>query len=182
MKTFSFASPPSVAGVYLLKNVKTDDVYIGKSVNLRRRFNEWKSVFVTGLGVKSFKLLTVITDRTLEHWEFLVVAEFPGATEKELAAYETRAISRFAKEWRGVVLNTMIPPEIVKPADTSFGPKSVIEHEGRSIAYTSVAKILGCGTKQLQKRMARYREKGISTVQLEDLKKLSDKYRAPSKT
>lgn len=179
MTTYPFASPPPSPGVYLIRNTQTGQVYIGQSMDLRRRFNEWRSVFLSRLGVKSFRLLGAVTDAAPENWEFTVLTVMPGASKEELSKLEDRAIQRVFDKAPDKALNTLAGGTVAKPLNpTGAGPLSVLTHGGKQVGYEYARRLLGCSPKQLQKRLRRHREKGHTVVALEELIELSEKYRA----
>lgn len=180
MKTYQFSTPPRVPGVYLVRHKPTDRLYVGRTVDLSRRYSEWKMTFSAHLGVKSFRIKELLEEGGADEWEFSILAELPGATEEQLADYETRAVTRIGNRAPERLLNTIAPsnPKAARAPGAATSPKSSITLEGRTIAYSVAAKILGCSVKQVQKRMARYREKGIFEVDVGHLKTLSEKYRA----
>jgi len=174
MKTYSFATPPHHPGIYVLKNVVTGHLYIGRSMDLARRYAEWKAVFTSQIGVKSMKMLQQVQSSRPEDWAFVIVQEFPEATEEALAQYEEHAITRVGNSAPDRLLNSIAPRKV----GTASSPKSSVSVDGAPIAYPEAAKMLGCSVKSLQKRLAAYRKRGVNEVTLEELKALTDKYRA----
>lgn len=53
----------------------------------------------------------------------------------------------------------------------------MILDKGDPISYSTAAQALGCTTKQVAKRMARYRQKGINVMELAELIRISKQYR-----
>ena len=176
MKVFPFSNPPKKAGIYLLRNSATQMQYVGKSTNLYRRFTEWKMVFTQKFGIRSHKLLDAVADSSPEDWELVVLAEFDDITDEELEVCEAQAIARISAENPGMLLNTNSTARSVEHR-SARGSRSVILRNGEPIPFSEAARELGCGTKQLQKRMARYREKGMLVMELAELKALTTKYR-----
>lgn len=177
MKTYQFNTPPAVPGIYVVRHKPSDRLYIGRSLDLARRYQEWKTVFRSHLGVKSSEILKLLEGSTPEDWEFGIIAELPGATDDTLADYEERAVTRVGNKSPARLLNTL-NPAIPRKQETATSPKSAITRGGTPVPYSEAARVLGCTVKQVQKRMARWRAKGVYTVAVEDLKTLTEKYRA----
>lgn len=183
MKAYPFASPDPIPGLYALSNNVTGQIYIGRSVNLRRRFQEWRGVFTSGVGAKSNQILDTAMNSNPADWSFMVLFESPNTSETELANLEKRAIQRVYDQQPARVLNTLVPvPDLTR----KVGPrsaKSIIETaDGKSVSYAEAAKALGCSTKSLQKRLSKRRASGMTNHKLEDLIALTEKYRKPETT
>lgn len=175
MKVFPFSNPPKKAGIYLLRNSVTQMQYVGKSTNLYRRYTEWKMVFTQKFGIRSHKLLDAVADSSPEDWELVILAEFDDITDEELSVCENEAIARISAERPGTLLNTN--SSVTTDRRSERGSRSMILRNGEPIPFSEAARELGCGTKQLQKRMARYRQKGRLVMDLEELKALTARFR-----
>lgn len=174
MKAYELTNPPQRAGIYLLRNKVSGLLYVGKSKNLYRRYSEWKMVFTQRLGVKSLKLLEAAADSDPADWEFCIVMEFEQVDDHTLADFEQQTIKRFDDEAPGFLLNSHIKRTA---GNIVTGSRSVILDKGEPITYGQAARVLDCTTKQVQKRMARYRKRGIYEIELADLIALSQKFR-----
>lgn len=176
MNRFPIASPPEVPGIYALINSKTGQIYIGCSVDIRRRYGEWKSAFVQRLGVKSKRLLDAIEASGPEDWELVVVLQMPGASDHELAQAEERAIRRVSDERPKGNLNAIVPCEKPK-AEGHTAKSSIIGENGAIMSYGAAARALGCSTQTIKKRLAKYRERGVTEIELATLRAQSAKWR-----
>lgn len=174
MKIYPLGAPPPKAGIYLIRNTVTGMLYVGRSMNLRRRFSEWRMSVVQKFNIRSFKFVQALESGSSEDWEFGIIAEFDAITDDELAEYEYKAVARLASKFPNRLLNTITPSQPSKAINVA---KSTILYEGRPVSYAEAANKLGCSSKQLQKRMARYRKKGVDTVELEKLLDLTQVYR-----
>lgn len=178
MKAFNLALPPDTPGLYALVNATTGMIYIGRSTSLKRRYGEWRGVVGTGVGAKSQSMLEATLAGRAEDWTFNVLFEFPGATDEELAGYEHRAIHRAYDAKPNALLNVIVPHECQgNPRGNS--PRTVVtDNSGNPVPYREAATSLGCSYKTLQKRLARYRNKGKKAVQLDDLRAMSERCKA----
>jgi hypothetical protein len=182
MKTYPLAPVPSVAGLYALYHSPTRRIYIGKSVDLQRRFQEWRGVLVSGLGMKSFIMRTVIGETTIDDWDFKIAQLMPGATEQELTEAEQAFIQRAIERSPGQVLNSLLPLSGRGAAPVSVtAPKSTIYWNGQQVSYSVAARELGTSVHQLQRRLRKFRERGRTEVDLEDMIALTKKYRVADK-
>lgn len=176
MKTYQLDAPPPSAGIYAVRHKPTQRLYIGRSLNLKRRHSEWRGVVANGLNVPSEHFRTMLAGCPPEEWEFLILAEFPGVTEKVLAEKEHEAISKVRASKPKLLLNTLEVSKVRVPG-TATSPKSVVTHEGNPIPQTRAAEMLGVSVKMLQKRLARWRGRGVYEISMDQLKALSEKYR-----
>lgn len=176
MKTYPLTPPPRLPGLYALKHRPTGKLYIGRTIDLQRRYAEWKNAVNTGLGIKSTLLAKMFSDCPADGWEYVVLQEIPGADEQTLADRESKAIDRLGQRAPHLLLNTLAAAVRVSPHPAS---RTVLTHEGKPITYAQAALALGCSQKQVQKRTARWRAKGVSHLTLDQLKTLTEKYRAP---
>jgi len=180
MKTYQLSTPPRMPGIYLIRHKPTDRLYVGRSLDLFRRYSDWKLSLTTHLGIRSSAIKELAKQSCIDDWEFSTLIVYPGATDEQLSEYENRAVSKIGGSSPDRLLNTIMPstPQTPRPPGGTTSPKSVITLEGKPTTYSSAAKILGCTPKQVQKRMARYRGRGVYEVEVEELKTLSEKYRA----
>src|SRR5262245_19241988 len=126
MQRFPIAAAPETPGIYALKNAKTGQIYIGQSINLRRRYAEWKGAFVHQLGIKSKQLLAAIKASAPADREFIVLLELPGASDEDLAQAEEHAIKRTSDARPKDVLNVIIPCDKPK-AEGNVAKSSIID-------------------------------------------------------
>jgi hypothetical protein len=173
MRSFSFANPPKLPGIYALRHTPSGHLYFGQATNLLRRFQEWKSSLINRTGIKAAKLLSFVESTSYADWEFLVVTSGTGLNLGEL---ENKAIAALQARAPDKLLNSITPPT-EKLLKVGSLPKSIITYEGNQISYAAAVEHLGCATTTLTKRLARFRKQGVSTVTLEELKALSEKYR-----
>lgn len=181
MQTFSIASPPPSPGIYMLVNSATKQVYIGKSVNLRRRHQEWRGVLVQGLGARSYLMGTATAGSNPNDWTFNVVLNLPGATDGELTVYEERAINHLQKTRPKSLLNTVVQnlPRMPNKEDGPATITVVVDDDGVIVPRSKAAEILGNTRKVLQKKLASRRARGIDTVRLSDLVADKEKHYHP---
>jgi hypothetical protein len=155
MQTFSFANPPRVPGIYMLRHKPTGSVYIGKSTSLLHRWYTWRHAITHDKGI-SLRFRPISGEDALADWEFVVVVSGDGL---DLEALEHQAVAKVLKA----------------------APQTVVTFEGNPVTYRQAAEVLDCSGKSLAKRLLRYRGRGVTTVSVEELKALSEKYR-PQKT
>lgn len=178
MQMYPLSSPPSLPGIYALTNRLTGQIYIGKSNDLRRRYQEWRATFVSGLGHKNPILRAAVTDPG--DWAFYVVEELPQASELDLLEREAAAMRTALKNNpANIVLNVMLPTVIggtARAAEMHACKTTILDDAGRSISYAEAAAALGRSRERLQKCLARYRDRGRCEVTLEHLRKASARY------
>lgn len=164
-------SPPRAPGLYELRHNTNGLFYIGKTVDLHRRYAEWRGVFSTGLGHKNAKLAAAMTHPA--DWTFNVLRVILDNTP--LAPAEAGAIRDAMAHSPNLLLNVMLPDGkmIHHPAAP---PKSTVTLEGRQISYAEAAEALGCSRETLAKRLAKYRQQGKTEVTLEHLLAMTEKW------
>lgn len=177
MKTFQLGAPPPHAGVYLIRHIPTQKIYFGKTVNLKRRYMEWRTGAATGSKFGSIRLRDMMLATPLDEWEFCVLKELPDSTDSELRSYELRAIEAASARCSERLLNTIGTGEY--PVEGYR--KSKITYKGKPVLQTEAAKFLGVSPKSLAKRMAKRRAKGEYETRLETLMELSNLYREQQK-
>jgi hypothetical protein len=177
MKKYPIGSPPETAGLYILTNRKTGQIYIGRSINLRRRYAEWKGALVQRIGVKNKKFFEAIDGSTEDDWEFGILASMPGATDEELAAAEERAILHVTNKRPTAILNGLIPTtKPIGPSEASAPKSSIIDDNGNEMSYADVAAALGVTIEAVRKRLKKYRSRGVYKIAFSVLKAKSDQY------
>lgn len=180
MKTYPIDSPPQNPGIYALSNRVTGQIYIGKSVNLHRRYAEWKGVFTTGLGAKNPKIQEVLNTSRRQDWDFVVLDDLPGASSSDLELAERRAIRGANKRDPDRVLNGLVPdaktPEAVGTARPGASePKSIVlSTTGEPITQREVARVLGITKGSVKQRLRKYRDRGVFEVRLDQWGRLHD--------
>jgi hypothetical protein len=132
---------------------------------------------VNRLGIKSKQLLEAIEASAPDDWEFVVLLEMPGASDDELAQAEERAITKASNRRPKDIQNTIIPCDKPK-AEGNVAKSSIIDENGATMSYAEAARALGCGTKTIQDRLRKYRERGVTQIELATLRALSEKWRA----
>lgn len=171
MITFPMDSPPRAPGLYELRHNTNGLLYIGKAADLHRRYQEWRAVFSSGLGHKNAKLAAAAIHPA--DWTFNVVRVVLDNTP--LAPLEEAAIRGALARDPDLLLNAMLPAGTSK-RHPAAPPKSVITNGGREILYAEAAVLLGCSRATLAKRLAKYRQRGTSKVELEHLLDMSKKW------
>lgn len=182
MKTFTLTSPPPHAGIYVLRNTSTGELYVGQTVNLRRRYQEWRGVFATALKASNLRILEIIQNSNLNDWVFGVLYEAPGADPKSLDEMEAKAINKLHTVNPDKVLNVMGLAGKNHTPGHGNPAKSVITYQGEPISYNEAVRRLGTSTKQLQKRLKKRRDRGETTTRLEELVALSAQYKTAQTT
>lgn len=161
---------PKNPGIYALKNKKTGHVYIGQSVDLNRRHAEWRSCLVTGLGIKSLKVLNIIKETGHEHWVFVILSSMPDATVDQLNKCEDYAIERVRKNRPDKLVNTFVlnPINDTHPPPVQQARLSTITYEGNSISIGMMAHLLGAKKDTVKARLKKLRKAGIFEIKAED--------------
>lgn len=178
MQSYQMSSPPPSPGIYALHNQKTGKLYIGRSINLRRRYQEWRATLSSGLGVKNYLMLEALDEICPEDWTFNVLLNLPNATDTDLARYEDRAIQKVHHLRPKAVLNATLPA--TRERKHHEVPKSVVLGEGGvPVSYKDAAAVLGTSTKQLMKRLKNRRKRGVFEVKLADLIADKEKFYYP---
>jgi excinuclease UvrABC nuclease subunit len=84
---------PASAGIYRLRVLTTNAIYIGSSINMRRRCRDWHKVANNSLATVGTKRITRMVHRSLARdWVFEVLEETPNLNVKELRALELQTI------------------------------------------------------------------------------------------
>lgn len=172
MTTFPMDSPPRAPGLYELRHNTNGLFYIGKSVDLHRRYQEWRAVFSSGLGHKNAKLAAAMTHPA--DWTFNVVRVILDNTP--LAPVEEAAIRTAQLAAPELLLNAVLPAGTSSRRLSGPQPKTTITYAGREVSYNEAATLLDCSRETLAKRLSKYRQRGTTTVELERLLSLSEKW------
>lgn len=172
MDRFTLAAPPTGPGVYMLRKIPTDEVYIGQASNLRQRWAEWKVAAQSGIGFKSPRMKDSMTDPV--DWEFIVLQEYPGASQDALLQYEAAYIQAAQRQAGEKLLNTVTPTVRRSVAHTQ---KFEITYKGETLSVRAAADILQCQAHTLRKRCVKLKRQGLFTIQLETLIELTAQFR-----
>ena len=165
---YPLAGPPPRAGLYLVKNKKTGQTYAGQTVDLGRRYNEWRSALNTGV-LRNRAVEDAIRSSDPADWEFIVVIE---CGPDELKRGEEQLIARLVAKLGPLCLN--VPDAGVRkprPAsDVGFVALSeVLDESGLPMSYAQVAARLGITLDSVAKRLARLRKMGRFKFSIRDL-------------
>lgn len=99
---------PASAGIYRLRVVATNAIYIGSSVNMQRRCRDWHKIANNSLATIGTKRITRMVHRSLaKDWVFEVLEETPGLSVVELRALELQTIKDSA-HLGDLLLNTRL--------------------------------------------------------------------------
>ena len=171
MIEYPLATPSAERGLYLLKNSQTGKVYVGRSVDLRRRYAEWKSVFSNGLGAKNKDILAEALSTGAENWTFAVLARMPNATDKELEQAEQLAITKVGNMRPNDILNKVVSPtpHEVAPMNGNTRKSRVLAADGSEMTYPQAAAARGVTRQTIKKKLAKLREAGVFEISLEKL-------------
>jgi hypothetical protein len=181
MKTFVLQRPPETPGVYILRNTKTLQVYVGCTANLRRRFMAWWSGAHSKAGIPEH-VLRIFKASPPEDWEFVVVKEGTRQDRAELARDEAstigfiagqhpeRLLNRAHNDTRSTAPVPKLPMSGLPRAAGTGRPKSDLRAEdGRQMTYVEAASILNISAYVVKKRLRLLREKGVVQVAVGDL-------------
>ncbi len=177
-------APPIHAGLYEIRNTTTQQVYIGKSVNLRRRYSEWKGVWTSGgVGATSQEMIGAIRETPTHDWGFSVLCDMPGATEAELRVSELAEIHKAMQ--RGGCLNTIAPEKRLYDTSASVsGPagntrkSTILDESGNPMNYAAAARVLGITRQAVKKRLQVWRAKETYSVNIADWAALHKTHRS----
>jgi hypothetical protein len=169
MKTFSFASPPRASGVYKIHNTKTGQYYIGQSADLRRRFQEWRSVLSTASFSHGSPLISHIAAAGSDDWEFTVLELVDIA---ELLDCERKHIEAAIKADPDHLLNITVCGKRA-PRDPRgnavFGRLSkVYDEDGNEMTHRDIAERFGISKETVAKKLADLRLKGIFELGIDE--------------
>lgn len=171
MTQYSLGSPPKTSGIYVLKNLATGHAYVGQSVNLFRRWVDWKAVMSTGAGHTNADILAMSRDGDPNDWVFSVLVEIPPDRLEET---EQKAIRRTMAALGDKCLNRQ--PLIVDknkktttlPSNT-YGRKSeVTGPDGKPMTIAELARHCGISRDTVKKKLHRMRQKGVTNLTLDE--------------
>jgi hypothetical protein len=165
METFSIASPPNAPGIYLLRNTVAKTYYIGKTVNLRRRWIEWRGAFANQSNLRNSWFIDAINSTMASDWDFAVVQELDGIPAAEWRVYEQRAI-KLMRAVPGITLLNDFEPEGTRVRSTAL---SSIRDGEQQLTITEAARRIGCQPDTLTKRLQKWRKRGRFEWTLDEL-------------
>jgi len=171
MDRFTLAAPPTGPGVYMLRKIPTDEVYIGQAKNLRQRWAEWKVAAQSGIGFKSPRMKDAMTDPV--DWEFIILQEYPGADRDALLKAEAAYIRGAQRQAGEKLLNTITPTDRRSKQSCLF----TYTMQGTPVSTATAAAALQCGPHTLRKRAAKLRARGVFSLSVEFLLERSHQYR-----
>jgi hypothetical protein len=180
MKEFPLEYPPSGAGIYQIRNIHTDQRYIGYSIDLLRRYAEWRSAAKGSLGNGGSGVNAILTGTQPEDWVFAVMRTMPGATVQDLLAAEYAEILAAKAQYGELVVNKQLMPPISAIQQIERGKQENIKgvantagttltYQGNTVTYSDACSLLGCTRDTLTKRLAKYRQKGVYELTVEFL-------------
>jgi hypothetical protein len=174
--SYPLSTLPSEPGIYALICETTKKIYIGQTVNLNRRYIEWKGAVTGGYRVSNPNLAELL--KSCPNWSMKVLQLMPGATKKELDRAAHYAIQKVMDANPERLLNSMVQgvAAAAMPARYLEGnPNSNVRIEtedGRLVSKAYAAAVLGIKKDTLKKRLQKlHRERGMTAIKLEDLKK-----------
>lgn len=174
MKAFPLDYPNNVPGIYALRNKSTRRLYVGQTIDLMRRYSEWRAIARGSLGGATAAIRADLTSGNITDWEYLVIEEMPGATRPQLLIAEEKIIFSCRQKYGDSVINADAVPapsgRAVKAANQKGAANKAltkVTYQGNEISYAQARELLGSTTKGFQKRLAGYRERGITEVSVE---------------
>ena len=165
--TYPLSGPSPTPGLYLVKNMKTLQVYAGQTVNMHRRYAEWRHIISTKLRSPNHAVEDAIKLSDRSDWVFEVLMECPVANLKR---GEEKLIAKLVASKGPLCLN--VPDAGVrKPRVSKTGSlplSEVLDENGVAMPYAVVAKRLGIDTKSVAKRLRRLRQLGRFRISIDD--------------
>jgi hypothetical protein len=156
MPSFPVASPPNAPGIYLLCNRTAKIFYVGKTVNLRRRWIEWRGAFNNQANLRSEVFIEIIKTTDPIDWDFEIVQDLTNVDPKRGSELENQTIETLRAMKVGTILNDFAPHG-VRPRPSS---RSTVRDNGETLTIAEAARRLGCMPKTLAKRLKQWRVKG----------------------
>jgi biotin operon repressor len=169
-----------VAGIYTVRNKKTGQTYLGQTVDLGRRYLEWRTATTTRLRLPNHAVEDAFKSSDRYDWEFRVLVECPA---NELKRMEEKAIARLVADLGPLCLN--VPDAGVRkpraiPQPGYLPLSEVLDEHGAVMSYAQVAERLGITLDSVAKRLARLRKMGRFKFDIKDLP--ARQQRLPPKT
>jgi len=163
--------PRSHACLYLVRNKKTGQVYVGQTVDMRRRYAEWRSIVASsGLRAPNQATAEAIKSSDPNDW---VLEIFMECQPSDLKRGEERLIAKLTAKLGPLCLNV---PDVAgarkkRSADTLGSvPLSEVRDEHDTVmSYAQVAARLGITMDSVQERLRRLRRVGRFKFSIKDL-------------
>lgn len=161
--------PPPRPGLYFIKNRKTHQIYVGQTVDLGRRYNEWRSAISTYLRLPNHVVEAAFKSSDRDDWVFEVLAECPAS---DLKKNEEKAITRLVTKVGPLCLN--VPDAGVRKPKSASQPgnlplSEVLDEHGAVMPYARVAERLGISMNSIQKRLRNLRKAGHFKIRIDEL-------------
>jgi hypothetical protein len=170
MKRYSLATPPTCAGIYLITNKRTKQIYVGQSVGLRRRYNEWKAALASGFGSMNIGMNEAFTAAPdLDEWSFSIYKEMPGASGRQLTDAEDETIETLDKQFPGTVLNTSMQKHPLANPDPHHSGMAILTDRGDIIGVGKAAQIIGRREDTVRTKVRWLKTQGVTQVHVQDL-------------
>lgn len=169
MTNYPMHSPPETSGIYALKHRTTGQIYVGQSINLRRRYFEWRTVFATKLRATNHSLHGALVGTEPEDWEFIILAQ---VTPADLNRVEADTIGKLRAARPELCLNgtpETKPNLVVEPQEGSLALSEVLDESGAAMSHAQIASRLGVTKQAVKKRLAAWRRKGKNKITIKDL-------------
>ena len=181
MDTFRFPAehPPHVAGVYMLKNEKTGQIYVGQADDLGKRFTNWTYYSRNPERASAARMAEAFANSEPGDWIFAVIREMPGSTREERSAVEDALIAKLTAQVGERLLNIRANHTHRGSLPPACAPLTELTLGGKPTTHAIAARVLGIGKKAVAKRLARMRKEGVISVRVEDLPTGRGTYTAP---
>lgn len=167
MSPFPLVGPPATPGVYLIKNKKTGQIYVGASSDLRTRYSVWRGVFSSGLRAPNRELDIAVRATKPEDWEFHV---FEECDKSDLFRIEREVIQKVVTSIGNLCLNSLLPYAGGPTASAQSVPLStILDETGKNMNYAEAAIRVGCARETIKKRLAKWRKAGKTTLHITEL-------------
>lgn len=167
MKPYPLTGPEG-CGVYIVRNRTTGQVYVGQSVDLRRRYAEWRATFSSGLGATNRALHGAIEVSNINDWDFVV---FELSKKENLNRLEEEVIEKVRAQIGDRCINGTEPKTTRMPSalQASLKLSQVTDESGVLMTNAQVAARCGVTRQAVKKRLAAWRAKGKYNITIRDL-------------
>lgn len=158
-------------GVYALVCRSTGKIYIGQSVNLNRRYQEWKGALTGGFRVSNKNIAKNLLD--CPDWDMVILVELPHATPADLDRNENRAIQQVKKKSPELLMNdiSVQVPTYMLGKDDIAKARILIKHGDGYVGRRTAAKLLHMNEDTIKVKLQRLKRLGYSEIELEKLGK-----------
>lgn len=153
LEVFPLAVPPGLAGLYLLKNSRTSQIYVGSTTNLRQRWASWQHE------------RGPIEHSDPEEWDFCVLKVTPELGIKALRRLEKEVIQKIKNESPEKLLNNHHGN-----GSTRLSRAVVYNDDDEAIQYKAACAVLHLRYNALLARVSALRRKGFTRITLHDLR------------